>query len=56
MFCNKKRGHFQTEEQGWVPFFAVSEGAGYTSRHIMARTNTTITKAEAMYQSNPTLD
>ncbi len=28
VFCHKKGGHFQTEEQGWVPFFPVSEGAG----------------------------
>ncbi len=28
MFCCKKGGHFQTGEQGWVPLFPVSEGAG----------------------------
>ncbi len=27
-FCRKKGGHFQTEEQGLIPLFAVSEGAG----------------------------
>ncbi len=33
-YCKKgvvllqKRGHFQTGEQGWVPFVPVSEGAG----------------------------
>ncbi len=27
-FCCKKGGHFQTGEQGWVPFFPVSEVAG----------------------------
>ncbi len=28
VFCHKKGGHFQTREQGWVPFFPVSEVAG----------------------------
>ncbi len=28
VFCCKKEGHFQTGEQGWVPLFPVSEGAG----------------------------
>ncbi len=33
MFCNKKGGHFQTGEQGWVPLFPVSEGAGKRAKH-----------------------
>ncbi len=28
VFCRKKGGNFQTGEQGWVPLFQVSEGAG----------------------------
>ncbi len=28
VFCHKKGHHFQTGEQGWVPLFPVSEGAG----------------------------
>ncbi len=28
VFCRKKGGNFQTGEQGWVPLFSVSEGAG----------------------------
>ncbi len=28
VFCRKKRRHFQTGEQGWVPLVPVSEGAG----------------------------
>ncbi len=28
VFCRKIGGHFQTGEQGWVPLFPVSEGAG----------------------------
>ncbi len=27
-FAAKKGGNFQTREQGWVPLFPVSEGAG----------------------------
>ncbi len=29
----KKGGHFQTGEQGWVPFFPLSEGAGATGQN-----------------------
>ncbi len=28
VFCREKGGHFQTGEQGWVPFFSMSEGVG----------------------------
>ncbi len=28
VFCHKKGDHFQTGEQGWVPLFPDSEGAG----------------------------
>ncbi len=28
VFCHKEGHHFQTVEQGWVPLFPVSEGAG----------------------------
>ncbi len=28
VFCHKKGCNFQTGEQGWVPLFPVSEGAG----------------------------
>ncbi len=34
VFCCKKGGNFQTGEQGWVPFFPVSEGAGALLLHI----------------------
>ncbi len=27
VFCRKRGGYFQSGEQGWVPLFAVSEGA-----------------------------
>ncbi len=33
VFCCKKGGHFQTGEQGWVPVFPVSEGAGVPYFH-----------------------
>ncbi len=33
VFCRQKGGHFQTGEQGWVPFFPVSEGAGICGRY-----------------------
>ncbi len=31
VFCSKKGSHFQTGEQGWIPLFPVSEGAGQVS-------------------------
>ncbi len=33
VFCCKEGGNFQTKEQGWVPLFPVSEGAGVWSFH-----------------------
>ncbi len=28
VFCHKKEGDFHAGQQGWVPIFPVSEGAG----------------------------
>ncbi len=33
VFCHKKGGHFQTGEQGWVPLFPMSEGAGRSATY-----------------------
>ncbi len=33
VFCHKRGGHFQTGEQGWVPFFPGSEGCGRRPYH-----------------------
>ncbi len=35
VFCHKKGGHFQTGEQGWVPLFPLSEGAGGAQLYVI---------------------
>ncbi len=37
VFCHNEGGHFQTGEQGWVPFRPVSEGAGHLIYYFVMR-------------------
>ncbi len=36
MFCSKKGGNFQTGEEGWVPLFPVSKGAGVITTLVLS--------------------